>query len=64
MFLTHSFNMGRAPVAAVYEEALQVIVENKHQFKDFITHRLPLAEAANGYALFDTQQARKVVLRP
>ena len=29
-----------------------------------ITHRLPLSEAGHGYAQFEKQQARKVVLIP
>ena len=29
-----------------------------------ITHRLPLAEAAEAYRLFDSREATKVVLRP
>lgn len=56
--------MGRAPVRAIFEEALPVFVENKALFADVISHRLPLTEAAEGYKLFDTQKARKVVLRP
>lgn len=56
--------MGRAPVRAVLEEALEVFVENKSKFADVISHRLPLADAAEGYRLFDTQEARKVILRP
>lgn len=60
----YSLNMGRAPVRAVFEEALQVLAENKEKLADVISHRLPLTEAAEGYRLFDTQVARKVVLRP
>ncbi|POR32510.1 Zinc-dependent alcohol dehydrogenase [Tolypocladium paradoxum] len=59
-----SLSMGRAPVRAVLEEALKVFVENKSKFVGVISHRLPLVEAAVGYKLFDTQEARKVVLRP
>lgn len=56
--------MGRAPVRAVIEEALPVFIENKDKFAEAVSHKLPLAEAAKGYALFDTQEARKVVLIP
>jgi len=56
--------MGRAPVRAVLEESLQVFAENKAKFSNAISHRLPLVEAALGYKLFSTQEARKVVLRP
>lgn len=41
-----------------------MFVENKSKFVDVISHRLPLTEAPLGYKLFDTQEARKVVLRP
>lgn len=64
IFLIYSFNMGRAPVGAVFDEALQVFIKNKKKFEGLITHRLPMEEAAKGYVLFSTQQARKVVLRP
>ncbi|KAK5278564.1 hypothetical protein LTR14_012443, partial [Exophiala xenobiotica] len=53
------FNKGRAPAGAIFDEALPVFVENKDKFEGFITHRLPLEEAAKGYDLFDTQEARK-----
>ena len=56
--------MGRAPVRAVFEEALQLFVAHKDKFSDVVSHRLSMSDAANGYALFDTQQARKVVLKP
>ncbi|KAK5329165.1 hypothetical protein LTR98_011800, partial [Exophiala xenobiotica] len=58
------FNKGRAPAGAIFDEALPVFVENKDKFEGFITHRLPLEEAAKGYDLFDTQEARKVALGP
>jgi threonine dehydrogenase-like Zn-dependent dehydrogenase len=29
-----------------------------------VTHRLPLADAAEAYRLFDTREATKVVLQP
>lgn len=61
---SHSINMGRAPVRAYFEEALQVFVENKDKFSEVISHRLPMSDAAQGYALFNTQEARKVVLKP
>ena len=51
-------------MGAVRKEALRVFVENKDKFADAISHRLPLTDAAEGYRLFDTQEARKVILRP
>ncbi|RDL30990.1 Uncharacterized protein BP5553_09779 [Venustampulla echinocandica] len=59
-----SINFGRAPVRAVFEEAMHFFVENKSRFSEVISHRLSLAEAAKGYAIFDKQEARKVVLKP
>lgn len=56
--------MGRAPVKAVLKEALQVFLAHKAKFTNVISHQMPLEEAALGYKLFDTQEARKVVLRP
>lgn len=59
-----SVNFGRAPVRAVFEDAMQVFVANKDKFSNVISHRLPMADAAEGYALFDKQIARKVLLIP
>lgn len=59
-----NLNMGRAPVRAILEEALPVFVANKSKFADVISHRLALTDAAKGYELFSTAEARKVVLRP
>jgi threonine dehydrogenase-like Zn-dependent dehydrogenase len=57
-----SINLGRAPVRAVFMDAFEVLTENKEKLSDFITHRLPILEAARGYELFEKQKARKVVL--
>lgn len=56
--------MGRAPVRAVIQEALELFVQNKSKFAGVISHRLPLSEAAAGYRLFANQEARKVILTP
>jgi len=56
--------MGRANVGRVFDEALEVAVLNKEQLTSMITHRLPLSEASHGYAMFEKQEARKVVLMP
>ncbi|BCS28066.1 alcohol dehydrogenase family protein [Aspergillus puulaauensis] len=58
-----NLNMGRAPVKAVFEEALELFTFHRTMFTDFISHRLPLAEAARGYELFESQEARKVLLQ-
>ncbi|QKX60002.1 uncharacterized protein TRUGW13939_07144, partial [Talaromyces rugulosus] len=55
-------NMGRAAVRPVFGEALKVFAENQDKFADFITHRMPLAEAPKAYEIFEKHQARKVIL--
>jgi len=55
-------NMGRAAVRPVFGEALKVFAENQDKFTDFITHRMPLTDAALGYEIFEKHQARKVIL--
>ncbi|CRG88850.1 hypothetical protein PISL3812_05885 [Talaromyces islandicus] len=55
-------NMGRAAVRPVFGEGLKVFAENQDKFADFITHRMPLAEAPKAYEIFEKRQARKVVL--
>lgn len=59
-----SINLGRAPVRSVFDEALEIAVVNEAKLTAMITHRLPLSEAAQGYSMFEKQQARKVVLIP
>jgi threonine dehydrogenase-like Zn-dependent dehydrogenase len=54
--------MGRAAVRPVFGEALKVFAENQDKFADFITHRMPLAEAPKAYEIFEKHQARKVIL--
>ncbi|KAJ5085669.1 hypothetical protein N7532_010440 [Penicillium argentinense] len=55
-------NMGRAAARPVYGEALKVFAENQDKFADFITHRMPLADAPTAYEMFEKHQARKVTL--
>ncbi|OCT51771.1 alcohol dehydrogenase [Cladophialophora carrionii] len=57
-----SMSFGRAPVRAVFEDALALLRANQDKLQSFITHRLPLSSAAQGYELFDKQMARKVLL--
>lgn len=54
--------MGRAAVRPVFGEALRVFADNQDKFTDFISHRMPLADAALGYEIFEKHQAQKVVL--
>ena len=57
-----SINMGRAPARRVFNNALEVLVANSDKVREFVTHKLPVTEAAKGYEIFEKQQARKVVL--
>ncbi|KAJ5217563.1 uncharacterized protein N7469_011188 [Penicillium citrinum] len=51
--MSTSINMGRAAVRPVFGEAVKVFTENQDKFADFITHRMPLADAALGYEIFE-----------
>ncbi|KIV82215.1 hypothetical protein PV11_04342 [Exophiala sideris] len=57
-----NINMGRAPARRVFNDALDVLVANSDKVREFVTHKLPVSEAAKGYEIFEKQQARKVVL--
>jgi threonine dehydrogenase-like Zn-dependent dehydrogenase len=57
-------NFGRVPVRKVFHEALECLLENRSKLANFVTHDLPLSEASRGFAIFEKQMARKVVLRP
>jgi threonine dehydrogenase-like Zn-dependent dehydrogenase len=54
--------MGRAPARRVFNDALDVLVANSDKVRKFVTHKLPISEAAKGYEIFEKQLARKVVL--
>ena len=60
--LTLRFSIGD-PLAD-RERLMQMIVSRGLAPERVITHRLPLAEAAEAYRLFDTRAATKVVLLP
>jgi threonine dehydrogenase-like Zn-dependent dehydrogenase len=55
---------GICPVHAWWERTLQAVASGTIDPTPIISHRLPLADAAEGYRLFDSREARKVVLRP
>jgi threonine dehydrogenase-like Zn-dependent dehydrogenase len=55
---------GLTPVHAWWERAMAAVSAGEIDPLPIISHRLPLAEAARGYELFDSKQATKVVLRP
>ncbi|KAL7931896.1 GroES-like protein [Trichoderma chlorosporum] len=48
-----TMNFGRVPVRTVFNDALQCLKENQEVLKNYVTHELPLFEAAVGYDLFE-----------
>ena len=61
-----TFKMGQTHVQALLPELLNHIENGDLDPKAIISHRLPLADAARGYQVFDDKQedCRKVVLTP
>ncbi|UKE46294.1 zinc-dependent alcohol dehydrogenase [Xanthomonas cerealis] len=61
-----TFKMGQTHVQRFLPELLEHIGEGRLKPNEIITHRMRLAQAADGYAIFDTkeQDCRKVILTP
>ncbi len=61
-----TFKMGQTHVQKVMPELLEAIGEGKLKPEIIISHRLPLADAARGYQVFNDRQedCRKVILTP
>ncbi|MFM7719392.1 MAG: alcohol dehydrogenase catalytic domain-containing protein [Actinomycetota bacterium] len=55
---------GICPVHAWWERARDAVVDGRIDPAPIVSHRLPLDDAAHGYALFDAREATKVVLVP
>jgi len=55
---------GICPVHAWWERAIDAVRSGQLDPDPLVSHRLPLADAALGYELFDTRRATKVLLRP
>lgn len=55
---------GMANVQATWDEALTAIANDELDPTKAITHRLPLDDAVEGYSLFESRAAMKVVLEP
>jgi threonine dehydrogenase-like Zn-dependent dehydrogenase len=55
---------GETPVQAVWKTTMDRIVTGALDPAPLVSHRLPIAEAAQGYDLFDRRVATKVVLDP
>lgn len=60
------FKMGQTHVHRFLPELLTAIESEKLYPNEIISHRLPLAQAAEGYKIFDKKEddCRKVVLTP
>lgn len=61
-----TFKMGQTHVQGLMPELLDAIMEGNLQPGDIISHRMRLADAAQGYAMFDAKDddCRKIVLIP
>jgi threonine dehydrogenase-like Zn-dependent dehydrogenase len=55
---------GITPVHALWRDAMSHVANGSIDPLPVISHTLPLAEAAEGYALFDSRVATKVILEP
>lgn len=51
-----TYRSGRAPARAYLERALAILARGEHRLEELFSHRLPLAEAAAGYAMFDARR--------
>lgn len=61
-----TFKMGQTHVQGLMPELLTAIVEGRLDPGNIISHRMRLADAAQGYAMFDAKddECRKIVLTP
>jgi len=61
-----TFKMGICPVHAYVDRIMKMIIENKIDPTDIITHRLPLSQAPYAYEIFDKKEDNciKVILKP
>lgn len=55
---------GIANIQAHMDEVMELVRDGKLRPKQIISHRMPLTAAAEGYELFDSKEALKVVLDP
>jgi len=56
--------MGRCPVRSIFPEALEVLARNQDKFSFMFDKIMPLADAVEGYDLFDNMKVQKVIFRP
>jgi threonine dehydrogenase-like Zn-dependent dehydrogenase len=55
---------GICPVHAWWDRSMEAVVAGKIDPLPIISHTLPLSDAAQGYELFDSRRATKVLLKP
>ncbi|KAF6519174.1 hypothetical protein HZS61_017548 [Fusarium oxysporum f. sp. conglutinans] len=53
--------MGRCPVRSVFDEALKLLEQKQDQIGFLFDHIMPLAQAPEGYTLFEQRKTQKVV---
>ncbi len=60
-----TYRAGRCPARVYMEKLLPLVTEKKYDLASIVSHRLPLAEAAHGYHLFERklEGCTKVLLR-
>ncbi|CAM1502798.1 Fc.00g075740.m01.CDS01 [Cosmosporella sp. VM-42] len=58
------FQMGRCPVRSVFSEALALLEQKQDLVGFMFDHIMPLAEAPEGYGLFDQMKVQKVIFKP
>lgn len=58
--------MGQAPVIPIMPKLYDMIIDEKIDPTEIITHKIPLEEAAHGYHIFNGHEDNciKVVLKP
>ncbi|CAK7245672.1 MAG: hypothetical protein STHCBS139747_007257 [Sporothrix thermara] len=55
---------GRCPVRSIFSDALEVLAKNQDKFSFMFDKIMPLADAVEGYDLFDKMKVQKVVFTP
>ncbi|QPC78720.1 hypothetical protein HYE68_009472 [Fusarium pseudograminearum] len=53
--------MGRCPVRSVFNEALHLLEQKQDKIGFLFDHKMPLAQAPEGYTLFEQRKTQKVV---
>ncbi|KAH8669163.1 chaperonin 10-like protein [Xylariales sp. PMI_506] len=56
--------MGRCPVRSIFPEALALLEQKENLFSFMYENVMPLADAPNGYQLFDKMAVQKVIFKP